>query len=116
MFNDKGDLKLVLDAYYRDGTVTDVWYDWFCTEKSLPKRGKRLIQILAYFVNHKKISTVDKYVFFKNNAPCSGGTYDQVSICEKNTGDVLYCIQERTTGIEVYSKSDDFYNCAILAL
>lgn len=108
MFENKGELISIIDDYYITGKAPDIWYDWFCTQKSLPKRGLRLMQILTFFVKHKKVDLKGKYAFFKNNAPTSGGTYDQVSICDVTTGNVLFCIQERKTGIEVYSADDDF--------
>jgi hypothetical protein len=111
MFDNTGDVKSVLNQYYNDGTVPDIWYDWFCTDKQLPKRAKRLAQILAYFVAREKMDDAylaNKYVFFKNNAPCVGKLYDQLSICEKGTGKVLYCIQDqinenRGKGVQVFS-------------
>ena len=101
-FTIDGELKQVIDGYYATGEAPNLWYDWFCTERQLQKRGKRLMEILTFFVNHKKVDLKGKYAFFKNNAPVSGGTYDQVSIMDMDTGNALFCIQERNKGTVLY--------------
>jgi hypothetical protein len=117
MTNTSKDLQAVLSAYHANGAVsTDLWYDWFCTDKQLVKRGKRLAQLLSFVVNHLKADSgwmKDKYVFFKNNCPLNGKLYDSLSICSKNGGDVLYYVEDqinesRGKGVKVYSR--DFEN------
>ena len=120
----KAKVTAVLNQYYETGTVDndDVWYDWFCKDSELQKRGKRLLQILAFFVQREKMDEAylaDKYVFFKNNCPMTGKLYDQVSICEVKNGNVLFCIQdqvnkERGVGVWVYSASTDFKTAQLL--
>lgn len=98
MFNDTGDVRKVLDTYFATGEAPDVWYDWFCKDRELPKRGKRLAQILAFFVGREKLDDkylANKYVFFKNCCPVNGKLYDQVSICDKATGDVVFAIVDQ---------------------
>ncbi|CAB4133264.1 hypothetical protein UFOVP250_95 [uncultured Caudovirales phage] len=108
-FTVDGELTKVIESYYATGEAPNLWYDWFCTERQLAKRGKRLMEILTFFVNHKNIDIKGKYAFFKNNAPISGGTYDQVSIVEQETGKVLFCIQERNKGtVLFYDANEDF--------
>lgn len=118
MFELKGSMDVVFDEYDNQGKVPDLWFDWFCKDHQLPKRGARMMKILSYARNHMKFQPVmnnkqDFYVFFKNNCPVVGRTYDQVSICEKGTGNVLFCIQDqvnkqRGIGVWVYSWFDDF--------
>lgn len=112
MFEDTGDLKTVIGQYYANGTVPNLWYDWFCNDIELSLRGSRLMQILSYFIAREKMDEgymANKYVFFKNNCPAVGDLYDQVSICEKSTGNVVFCIQDqinenRGLGVQVFSR------------
>jgi hypothetical protein len=116
MFEKTGDVRAVLDTYFATGAAPNVWYDWFCKDSQLEKRGKRLAQILAFFVAREKMDDkflANKYVFFKNNCPCNGKLYDHVSICDKKTGNVLFCIEDqineaRGKGVWVYRASVGF--------
>jgi len=70
------------------------FYDWFCTDKSLPARSKRLVAKLNRVLkfNDNKFDPTKVYVFFKNNCPCYGKLYDDFRICDLETGDVLFTI------------------------
>ena len=124
MFEDKGSVNIVLKNYYNDGTIPEVWYDWFCKDSQLERRGKRLMKILAFFVAKEKLSEKylsDKYVFFKNNCPLVGKLYDQLSICEMGTGTVIYVIQDqvnedRGRGVWLYSGTFDDSTKQLLAI
>lgn len=72
------------------------WYDWFCEDDELSTKtkslGRQLLQILD---GTKKIDPEKSFVFFKNNCPVNGDLYDQFSICDIATGDVLYVVIPR---------------------
>lgn len=70
----------------------DLFYDWFAKDSSLPGKSKRLMaSVRAIVKTGTKLFDPDKtYVFFKNNCPCSGGLYDDLRICDIESGDVLF--------------------------
>jgi len=74
------------------------WYDWFCKDESLRKKtqsmGKKVVQLL----DSPRINPDKMYVFFKNNCPVVGPLYDQFSICDMQTGDVVFCLQNLRKG------------------
>lgn len=98
MFNETGDVNAVVRAYLEKGTSPEVWYDWFCPDRQLKKRGLRLMNILVHLIAREKMDEkflANKYVFFKNNCPVNGKTYDQLSICNKDSGEVLFVVQDQ---------------------
>jgi len=87
------------------------WFDWFCEDSSLAKRltklGKKVIQISK----SNKFNNDTHYVFFKNNCPCSGGTYDSFSICDMEGGNVQFNVaapHNDNKKWEVYGRLNDF--------
>lgn len=94
--------------------VMDLWYDWFCRETSLKRKGEALLKKLKVIASSDKFDNDKCYVFFKNNCPCYGNLYDDFRICDKETGDVLYCVVpksgfKRDEGrAQVYGVDNDF--------
>lgn len=72
--------------------VMNLWYDWFCRESSLVRKGEALLKKLKSIASSNKFDNDKCYVFFKNNCPCVGSLYDDFRICDKETGDVLYTV------------------------
>ena len=70
-----------------------VWYDWFCKDSALAGKTKKLGAKVCKIENSKRFNKETSYVFFKNNCPFVGALYDQFSICDIESGDVLYCCQ-----------------------
>jgi hypothetical protein len=99
-----------IDSY----DVMDLWYDWFCRENSLKRKGEALLKKLKVIASSNKFDNDKCYVFFKNNCPCVGNLYDDFRICDKETGDVLYCVVpksgfKRDEGrAQVYGIDNDF--------
>jgi len=68
------------------------WFDWFCRDKSLANKTKRLGRLVCRIADSKKFDASKVYVFFKNNCPMVGTLYDSFSICDKESGDVLFWV------------------------
>ena len=73
------------------------FFDWFCSDAPLPTRSKKLQGQVIKFVNAlresgKPIDCTKVYVFFKNNCPMGGPLYDSFSICDRESGDVLFWV------------------------
>ena len=73
-----------------DVAVQAGWFDWFCKDSSLYNRTHTLYPFLKRIVKSPKIDQDKCYFFFKNNCPTDGSLYDSISICDIETGDVLY--------------------------
>jgi hypothetical protein len=74
------------------------WYDWFCNTSALAGKTKTLGKKVASILNCGRFDVNTSYVFFKNNCPCVGALYDHFSICDIETGDVLFCCQHLEKG------------------
>jgi hypothetical protein len=73
------------------------WYDWFCKKEKLAGKTAKLTAKLKTILKSAKIDTETQYVFFKNNCPMSGPTYDDFRICDIETGDLIYTIVPKCT-------------------
>lgn len=74
------------------------WYDWFCKDTALAGKTKKLGAKVCKIENSKRFNKETSYVFFKNNCPFVGALYDQFSICDIESGDVLFCCQHLEKG------------------
>lgn len=75
-----------------DAQAADMFYDWFCKDSSLPKKGQRLLAKLRVITPSPRFDSRKTYAFFKNNCPMDGSLYDDFRICDIDTGDVVYCV------------------------
>ena len=97
------------------------WYDWFCNTSSLAAKTEYLGKKVLSILDSKKFDKTKSYVFFKNNCPMVGKLYDQFSICDIESGDVLYCCQHLEKGShgcdkahwEIYGQENDFKDTLI---
>lgn len=102
------------DSQLRSVQCEAGWFDWFCKDSSLCKKTKTLGKKVVSIMNSKRFDKPKCYVFFKNNCPVVGPLYDQFSICDIESGDVLFCVQHLEKGShgcdkahwEVYSNED----------
>lgn len=69
------------------------WYDWWCRASALANKTRVLGKKVLAIMDSKRFDKNKCYVFFKNNCPMVGKLYDQFSICDMATGNVLFCIQ-----------------------
>lgn len=86
-------------ASYTTQTQIDAgWYDWFCKSNELRDKTYKLAPKVLEIMDSPKLDKNKTYVFFKNNCPCVGPLYDQFSICDIETGEVLFCCQYLNRG------------------
>jgi hypothetical protein len=99
--NKQENLAQQLKANFHLETEINLFYDWFCTDKSLQSRGKTLVAKLRQVMKinqDKEFAFFDPqkvYVIFKNNCPLCGKLYDDFRICDMETGDVVFTIAPR---------------------
>ena len=83
----------ILDS---DGSVDSNcfnFYDWFCSDKALENKSMKLFKQVKTFIKyHPEINLDTHYVFFKNNCPMLGSTYDDFRICDIEEGNVQYTV------------------------
>ena len=87
------------------------FYDWFCKDSSLERKSKKLYRAAIKFCEKFNVDLEKHYVFFKNNCPMCGPLYDDFRICDRETGDVIYCVTPKSghTGrAEVYCRENSF--------
>ena len=69
------------------------FYVWYCSDKALENKSKKLFkQVKTFIKHHPKINLDTHYVFFKNNCPMLGPTYDDFRICDIEEGNVQYTV------------------------
>ena len=95
-----------------DTQIKAGWYDWFCKDSSLAKRTQKLGKIVCKLKDSKRVNLDTMYVFFKNNCPMVGPTYDSIKICDRESGDVIFNInfndKREDKNITVWSDANDF--------
>lgn len=92
------------------------WYDWFCSDKALARKTKKLTAKLKAIVKSEKIDPLTSYVFFKNNCPVNGPLYDDFRICSIEEEHVIYTITPKCghSGLaEVWGRENNF-ECALV--
>lgn len=94
--------------------IESFWYDWFCSDASLHKRGIKLFTKLVQIVDSPHFDKNESYAWFKNNCPMVGSTYDDFRISDVKSGKVLYTVQSPSNrygekhGWEVYGSENGF--------
>lgn len=103
---------------YLNGAETSCsnFYDWFCDKKYLPSKKEKLDKLVMQISRSDKVNLDSMYVFYKNNCPLSGGTYDDFRICDLETGNVIWTVvpkDPRSGKAEVWGRENGF-NCPIV--
>lgn len=97
-----------------DVDVQTLWYDWFCKDSALKRKGQNLLSKVRAIANSNKFDNDKCYVFFVNCCPVCGTLYDRFKICDIETGEVLFCVTPKSghyadEGLgDVYGKENDF--------
>ena len=68
------------------------WHNWFCWDESLSRRLQPLGRFLLKLKSGGRVDLVESYVLFANRSPLVSRTYDQIKVCSRATGDVLYTV------------------------
>jgi hypothetical protein len=88
------------------------FYDWFCKTDALRIRAERLMPKVIKFIKANPDLDLEKhYVFFKNNCPMVGPTYDDFRICDLQTGNVVFTVTPNCTHsgkAEIWGKANGF--------
>ena len=69
------------------------WYDWFCKDRSLANKTKKMGNIIKQVKRGGKVDIENWYVWFKNNCPLNGPLYDDFRFADLETGNVMFTIQ-----------------------
>lgn len=91
-----------------DADKCNLFYDWFCSDGSLERRAAPLMALVKKICFSQMFDAREVYVFFKNNCPMDGPTYDSFSICDRHSGDVLFHIAKRNGDVILHSRGNDF--------
>ena len=105
------------DGQINSGTFN--FYDWFCSDKALENKSMKLFkQVKTFIKHHPEINLDTHYVFFKNNCPMIGSTYDDFRICDIEGGNVQFTVtpsrvikksgRETIKISEMWGRSNDF--------
>lgn len=88
------------------------FYDWFCKDSSLKIRGERLMpKVIKFLKTQPDLDPEKHYVFFKNNCPMLGPTYDDFRICDLSSSDVVYTVTPRCSHsgkAEIWGRANGF--------
>lgn len=80
----------------RESMIEAGWYDWFCTDRGLWNRLKKMMPCIRRLAKSDKIDLDKTRLMFKNNCPMwVNETYDDFRICNLETGDVMWTIAPR---------------------
>lgn len=100
-----------LDSDGREDSGCFVFFDWFCKDSSLKRKAESLFKKTKIFVKMKDVDLDSTYVFFKNNCPLAGPTYDDFRICDVETGDVIFTVTPKsghTDMAELWGRENNF--------
>ena len=105
------------DRPFRNVQIEAGWYDWFCSDRALAGKTRRLGRKVMAIADSKRFDKTKCFVFFKNNCPLVGSLFDQFSICDIESGDVLFCVQHLNKGShgcdkahwELYDANESFH-------
>ena len=98
---------------YTTDELHDFFYDWFCSDKALTNKSKKLLGNLRSIVRENRMGVrfdpEQTRVFFKNNCPGLGNLYDDFRICERSdAGDVIYTVVP-ASGVRIHSGKSEVW-------
>jgi hypothetical protein len=74
----------------RDIAISAGWYDWFCSDRALLGKTKRLGSVVCQLKDSAKVNLDTMYAWFKNNCPMVGGLYDDFRIADMESGENIF--------------------------
>lgn len=87
---------IIMDSDGAEDTGCYNFFDWFCKEKSLEAKSKKLFRAVKRWVKEMNIDTDKVYVTFKNNCPMFGPLYDDFRICDIETDNVIWTVTPKS--------------------
>jgi hypothetical protein len=97
---------------WQDGCLNTntLWYDFWCSKRSLSNRAEKLLKKLQEISKSKKFNRFETYVFFKNNCPAFGDTYDDFRICDCDGDTPIYTVVPGSSKrlAEVWGRENNF--------
>lgn len=100
-----------LDSDGQEDSGCFVFFDWFCKDSSLKRKAESLFKKTKIFVKMKDVDLDSTYVFFKNNCPLAGPTYDDFRICDIESGNVIFTVTPKsghTDMAELWGRENNF--------
>ena len=82
------------------------FFDWFCQNKALADRARRLMPKVVKFARRKNIDLDNTRVIFKNNCPMEGELYDDFRIIDMKTEDVLWTVCPFSGHRSIYGQAE----------
>jgi hypothetical protein len=94
------------------------FWDWFCKDSSLKNKSTRLFRLTKEVAQALAIDEDAHYVFFKNNCTGGGKLYDDLRICDIETGHVVWNFIPKCghSGLaEIWGRKNDFKRAILKA-
>jgi hypothetical protein len=84
------------------------FYDWFCIETSLEKKSNNLFKKLNSISKSSKFDIDKTHSYFKNNCMFSGQNFNEIVICNIESGVSIYRIACYIGRYELYGNENNF--------
>lgn len=81
------------------------FFDWFCRDSSLKKKGERLLKIALALSKSPRVDEEKTGIIFKNNCPLCGSLYDDLRFIDSN-GDVVFTIIPHSGHLRKFGKAE----------
>lgn len=98
--------KLIED---KTAEASDLFWDWFCTNKQLAKQGESNYKKVKFIVDCLKINPEQVRIYFKNCCPVEGDLYDRIYIENINDEDKFICVTPKLGHV----KCQDYKKCEL---
>ena len=98
-----------LSLEMNDNNIKNIFFDWFCTNTELLRRGKKLVKLLLLiklYVNN------DYSILFKNHCPIKGNLFDSIYLNDEHNKIIFYI--EHINRKYYITYKDDCKPCACL--
>lgn len=93
----------------KQAQASDLFYDWFCTDKKLVKLGETNYKRVKMLLNILKIDESAVQVFFKNCCPFDGDLFDRIYIQNAKDEEKFICISPKLGYYKHHYKKCEMY-------